>query len=158
MSAAHGRDGRSQAAVVAALRSKGLTFDAIGQRLGVSRQYANRLVRKRYMTGMACAKCGVPINTATKPHGRNAPAICLACLADRPNVLFGQRLRSLRLAAGLPQEGLACAAGLTTGTVSLFERGQSLPAPRSLVKLARMLGTQIHASGAVREPASCNAP
>lgn len=53
---------------------------------------------------------------------------------------FGQAVRRLRLDAGLSQEALAHAAGLSTVYVSEIERGRRTPSIRTVVKLGTGLG------------------
>lgn len=47
---------------------------------------------------------------------------------DQPQPALGEAVRRLREEQGITQERLAQEAGLTTGTVSLIERGKSNPA------------------------------
>lgn len=47
---------------------------------------------------------------------------------DQPQPALGEAVRQLREKQGLTQERLAQEAGLTTGTISLIERGRSNPA------------------------------
>jgi transcriptional regulator with XRE-family HTH domain len=58
---------------------------------------------------------------------------------------FASRLRALRLAAGLAQEGLARAAGVATRTVSMLELGKTEPAWDTAQKLADALGVTLDA-------------
>jgi transcriptional regulator with XRE-family HTH domain len=54
---------------------------------------------------------------------------------------FGERLRSLRRAAGLTQEELASKAGLTAKAISVLERGERRrPYPHTVRALADALG------------------
>ena len=48
--------------------------------------------------------------------------------SDEPQPALGNAIRQLREKRGLTQEALAHGAGITTGTLSLIERGQSNPA------------------------------
>jgi len=52
-------------------------------------------------------------------------------------------VRQLREKRGLTQEGLAQDAGVTTGTVSLVERGRSNPAWGTVKALADGLGVSV---------------
>jgi transcriptional regulator with XRE-family HTH domain len=47
---------------------------------------------------------------------------------DQPQPALGTAIRQLREGREMTQEALAQSAGVTTGTVSLIERGQSNPA------------------------------
>jgi transcriptional regulator with XRE-family HTH domain len=59
---------------------------------------------------------------------------------DQPQPGLGEAIRELREKRGLTQERLAQDAGVTTGTVSLLERGQSNPAWGTVKALADGLG------------------
>jgi transcriptional regulator with XRE-family HTH domain len=56
---------------------------------------------------------------------------------------FNERLRRLRLEAGLTQEGLARLAGLTVSTVSKLEKPGPGPAWVTVNKLAAALGVSV---------------
>ena len=56
-------------------------------------------------------------------------------------VTFGQRLRSLRLEAGLTQEALAARLDAHRMTVAKLESGQSLPSVELLAWIAMALGS-----------------
>jgi transcriptional regulator with XRE-family HTH domain len=58
---------------------------------------------------------------------------------DQPQPALGEAIRQLREKRGLTQERLAQAAELTTGTVSLVERGQSNPAWGTIKAIAGAL-------------------
>ncbi len=62
---------------------------------------------------------------------------------DQPQPGLGEAIRELREKRGLTQERLAQDAGVTTGTVSLLERGQSNPAWGTVKALADGLGVTI---------------
>lgn len=62
---------------------------------------------------------------------------------DEPQPALGQAVRQLRERRGATQEALAYEAGITTGTLSLIERGQSNPAWGTVKAIARALGVQI---------------
>jgi DNA-binding XRE family transcriptional regulator len=53
---------------------------------------------------------------------------------------FARRLRSARSAAGLSQKDLASRSNLSRQTISGLERGQQLPTPETLARLAEVLG------------------
>ena len=67
---------------------------------------------------------------------------------------FSERLRELRKKAGLSQDGLAKAAGLSTDTISKLERPGKEPAWDTAVKLAAALGVQLDAFKDVDKAAS----
>ena len=56
-------------------------------------------------------------------------------------VSIGSRVATTRRAAGMTQQELAVAAGLSVTTVSKLERGQHEPSVRVLVEIGRALGT-----------------
>jgi transcriptional regulator with XRE-family HTH domain len=62
---------------------------------------------------------------------------------DQPQPALGEAVRQLREKRGLTQERLAQDAGVTTGTVSLLERGQSNPAWGTVDALADALGISL---------------
>lgn len=56
---------------------------------------------------------------------------------------FGKRLQTLRRQAGLTQEQLAEATGISVDFISLVERGINAPSFDNLEKLAKALGVPI---------------
>jgi transcriptional regulator with XRE-family HTH domain len=58
---------------------------------------------------------------------------------DQPQPALGEAVRHLREKRGITQERLAQDAGLTTGTVSLVERGRSNPAWGTVKSIAEAL-------------------
>jgi transcriptional regulator with XRE-family HTH domain len=56
-------------------------------------------------------------------------------------MLFAEKLRRLREAAGLTQSGLAERAGLPIGSIRNYEQGQREPLWRVLFKITQALGT-----------------
>lgn len=63
--------------------------------------------------------------------------------ADEPQPALGTAIRQLRDKRGLTQEALAHEAGITTGTLSLIERGQSNPAWGTVSRIAAALGSSM---------------
>jgi len=59
---------------------------------------------------------------------------------DQPQPALGEAVRQLREKRGVTQERLAQDAGLTTGTVSLVERGRSNPSWGTVRAIAAGLG------------------
>lgn len=62
---------------------------------------------------------------------------------DQPQPALGEAVRQFREKRGITQERLANDAGVTTGTVSLVERGQSNPAWGTVKAIANGLGVSI---------------
>jgi transcriptional regulator with XRE-family HTH domain len=58
---------------------------------------------------------------------------------DEPQPALGKAIRQLREKRGATQEALAYEAGVTTGTLSLIERGQSNPAWGTVKGIAKAL-------------------
>jgi transcriptional regulator with XRE-family HTH domain len=58
-------------------------------------------------------------------------------------VVFGKRLKEVRLAKGLTQKELAAAAGLSTWHISNLERGINAPSFPVLETLASKLGIPV---------------
>ena len=59
-----------------------------------------------------------------------------------PRIVFGKRVRELRLQSGLSQEKLAELAGLHRNYVGVIERGQQNISLVNIVKLAHGLNTR----------------
>ena len=68
-------------------------------------------------------------------------------------VTFADRLKHLRAATGLSQEGLARTADLSVATIRDYEQGKKEPSLRSAFKLARALGVDCAAFQVDDEPA-----
>jgi transcriptional regulator with XRE-family HTH domain len=62
---------------------------------------------------------------------------------DEPQPALGSAIRQLREKRGLTQEALSHEAGITTGTLSLIERGQSNPAWGTVSRIAEALGSSM---------------
>jgi transcriptional regulator with XRE-family HTH domain len=62
---------------------------------------------------------------------------------DQPQPALGEAVRQLREDRGVTQERLAQDAGVTTGTVSLVERGQSNPSWGTVKAIAQGLKTPL---------------
>lgn len=62
---------------------------------------------------------------------------------DEPQPALGKAIRQLREKRGDTQEALAYEAGVTTGTLSLIERGQSNPAWGTVKGIAKALGVSM---------------
>jgi transcriptional regulator with XRE-family HTH domain len=62
---------------------------------------------------------------------------------DEPQPALGKAIRQLREKRGATQEALAYEAGVTTGTLSLIERGQSNPAWGTVKGIAKALGVSM---------------
>ena len=127
---------------MAALRAKGLTFEEIGRRLGVTKQRVGQLLHSIGTTDFAlrCRDCGAEIVFRLSRASRNAPSLCPACLAKAPGPCFGKRLKTHRLIAGLTQREVAAETGITPQAVALFERGKCKPTPETLAQLVAVLG------------------
>jgi transcriptional regulator with XRE-family HTH domain len=62
---------------------------------------------------------------------------------DQPQPALGAAIRQLRDKRGVTQEDLAHDAGVTTGTLSLIERGKSNPAWGTIKSIATALGVPV---------------
>jgi transcriptional regulator with XRE-family HTH domain len=62
---------------------------------------------------------------------------------DQPQPALGAAIRQLRDKRGVTQEDLAHDAGVTTGTLSLIERGKSNPAWGTIKSIAAALGVSV---------------
>src|SRR5687768_15304284 len=92
------------------------------------------------MAADCCRACGAAVVSGRSWLPPGAAAYCAACLPRVPGVPFGERLRSLRLAARLTQGQLAARAGVSPASVAAYERGASRPGPEALARLAQALG------------------
>lgn len=61
----------------------------------------------------------------------------------QPQPALGEAIRQLRAKSGLSQEDLAHLAGVTTGTLSVIERGRSNPAWGTVKGIAKALGVSV---------------
>jgi transcriptional regulator with XRE-family HTH domain len=119
------RERRRQAA---RLRAEGLTLAQIAHELGVTPQAVHQLLHPRgqpasaAQVSLCCRDYRKPICPARQGMRTAKRAVCLACLAQRPGVDFGQRLLAFRLAWGLTGGELAEALGVPLGTVRYWER------------------------------------
>jgi transcriptional regulator with XRE-family HTH domain len=123
------------------LRQQGWTLPAIAARLGVTRQSVRYLLTELRRGSVRCARCHVTIPTL-EGSARVVGVLCRGCLAAA-DVSFGQRLFSLRIAAGLTQAELARQARITTLTVSMAERGRHAPHRRTRERLFACLGPDL---------------
>jgi transcriptional regulator with XRE-family HTH domain len=60
-----------------------------------------------------------------------------------PQPALGDAIRQLRTKRGISQEDLAHLAGVTTGTLSVIERGKSNPAWGTVKSIAAALGVTV---------------
>jgi transcriptional regulator with XRE-family HTH domain len=63
--------------------------------------------------------------------------------SDQPQPALGQAIRQLREKRGTTQEDLAHAADITTGTLSLIERGHANPTWSTVKGVAAALGVSM---------------
>jgi len=124
---------------VASLRARGLSLLAIAKVIGVSRQCVQMTLRRmnqpRPVRSVTCRHCGhVIISTGVLP-GDEGKVLCLPCLGKSPQAPFGQRLKALRLAAGLTQGELAKRSGVTPSCLCMYEAGKKLPKRSTLDRL-----------------------
>jgi transcriptional regulator with XRE-family HTH domain len=142
----------------ASLYAGGLSLAQVAARLSCTRQGAQYLLRAAGVdTGRAvpvpCPCCGAV--AARLPAGYHPPAsaLCLACLATRPDVPFGDRLRACRVAAGLSLRQLARRSGVGALTLAAYEANAKLPAGHGLAKLLEVVGGAL-VPGCERLPAA----
>jgi transcriptional regulator with XRE-family HTH domain len=137
------------------LRDKGLTLSEIAKRFGVSKQAIWSLLNGRLLRtvgrAVPCTACGGIILSPGALRRDAATALCLRCLDARPEAPFAQRLKALRLAAGLSRAELAERSGLAPGSLRAYEDGHRKPQKRSATSLARVLGARL-LPGKARRP------
>ncbi len=63
--------------------------------------------------------------------------------SDQPQPALGKAIRQLREKRGATQEALAYEAGITTGTLSLIERGHANPTWSTVKAIAAALGVSM---------------
>jgi len=63
--------------------------------------------------------------------------------SDQPQPALGEAIRQLRQKRGLTQEDLAHKAGITTGTLSLIERGHANPTWATIKEIAAGLDVSL---------------
>jgi transcriptional regulator with XRE-family HTH domain len=139
---------------VARLRDAGLTLAEIGERLGVSHVAVccmlQRMGHESPPAVFTCAGCRRKVASSAALPADCGAALCLPCLRKRPGAPFAQRLRALRLAAGLTKKELARRAGLTRLVVRKYEAGSLRPRPASLTRLVGVLGPRLLPPGQAR--------
>jgi transcriptional regulator with XRE-family HTH domain len=134
--------------LIAKLRAKGWTFQAIGDRLGVSRQAVHSMLhyvsgKKRGISNYRppdfhCACCSRTIPRRGK-WLHKMPVLCPICI-DKYPATFGERLRSLRVAAGLTTEALGRQATLSGACICRVESQPYRPSSGTVNKLVAVLG------------------
>jgi transcriptional regulator with XRE-family HTH domain len=67
--------------------------------------------------------------------------------SERPQPALGEAVRQLREERSMTQEAVAQAAGITTATLSLIERGQANPTWDTVKKIAAALGSSMGGLG-----------
>jgi len=73
-------------------------------------------------------------------------------LRAQPDAPFAQRLKALRLAAGLSRTELAQRSGVAPGSLRAYEDGERSPHGYSVARLARVLGGDL-LTGSPHRPA-----
>jgi transcriptional regulator with XRE-family HTH domain len=71
--------------------------------------------------------------------------------SDQPQPALGEAIRQLRAKSRVTQEELAHKASITTGTLSLIERGQANPTWGTLKRLSAALGVGMGDLGQLAE-------
>ena len=71
--------------------------------------------------------------------------------SDQPQPALGEAIRQLRSKRGLTQEDLSHKANITTGTLSLIERGQANPTWGTVSGIAAALGVSMGELGRVAD-------
>src|SRR5690242_5830098 len=87
---------------IAELRAKGLTYQQIGKRLGISYQSVQQTLQRignARLVPIRCRECGAVITHMRTVADNNGPVYCLECLPG--DATFGQRLKAWRLAKGI---------------------------------------------------------
>jgi transcriptional regulator with XRE-family HTH domain len=127
------------------LRRQGLTLAEIGRRLGITHQGVQAVLRppRRRVLAPRCPGCRGLLPEAGVSGPRDATALCLACLRQRPHTPFGLRLQTVRLAARLTLAELARRSGVSASSLRYYEGRQTLPPAAALVRLLGALGSDL---------------
>jgi transcriptional regulator with XRE-family HTH domain len=132
---------------IAALRARGLSLSEIGRRLGISKQCVHETLQAIHRPppdrSVPCAGCSTLIRSAGSLPNDAGLALCLPCLAARPDAQFGVRLKSLRLVAGITKAELARHAGASRKQIDAYERGVNFPRASTSQRLARVVGAAL---------------
>lgn len=137
---------RQRRRLIAQLRATGLTYQEIGERLGISHQSVQQALQRTgnaRLVPIRCRACAAIITRLRTVKDNNGPVYCLDCLPA--DATFGQRLKALRLAKGLTLMALGEQTGMIWTLLSKYERDVIEPKCRSLVKLIRVLGIRLMA-------------
>jgi transcriptional regulator with XRE-family HTH domain len=110
----------------AELRARGLSLPEIARRLGITHQAVAHILRRSGPTAalpaVCCASCRATVAQPTEARGSGL-AYCRPCLSVRPDLPLPDRLRSLRLAAGLTRRALSARTGVSAPVIGGMERG-----------------------------------
>jgi transcriptional regulator with XRE-family HTH domain len=129
---------------IAGLRAAGLTYEQIGKCLGISHQSVQQALQRNgnvRLVPIRCRECGRVITRVRTVANHNGPVYCMACLPDEAT--FGQRLKARRLAKGISLMALSERTGIAWNLISKYERDVVEPKCRTLIKLIRVLGTEL---------------
>jgi transcriptional regulator with XRE-family HTH domain len=132
--------------LIAQLRARGLTYQQIGEQLGVSHQSVQQTLQRignARLVPIRCRECETLITRLRTVRDHNGPVYCLDCLPG--DVTFGQRLKTQRLAKGLTLMALCEQTGIAWNLLSKYERDLVEPKCYSLIKLIRVLGVALMA-------------
>ena len=132
------------------LRAEGLTYEQIGERLGITYQAVQQALRhtgNARLVAIRCRECQAVITHLRTVKDNNGPVYCVACLPG--DATFGQRLKTLRLAKGLTLMTLGERTGIGWNLLSKYERDVVEPKFRTLAKLVRLLGNRADGGGVI---------
>ncbi len=130
--------------LVLKLRARGFTLSEIARRFDITKQAVWSLLNQRprltSARAVACTTCGAQIVSAGALPRDAETALCLDCLHKADDVSFAQRLKALRLAAGLSQADLAKRTRLAPGSLRAYEDGARQPRRATVGRLVRVFG------------------
>ncbi len=140
------RPNRQRRRLMVELRDLGLTYQQIGERLGMTHQAVQQALRytgNARLVAIRCLECKAILTHLRTVKENNGAVYCFACLPA--DATFGQRLKTLRLAKGLTLMTLGERTGIGWNLLSKYERDQVEPKCSNLMKLIRVLGVALMA-------------
>jgi transcriptional regulator with XRE-family HTH domain len=137
---------RQKHPLIIELAAQGLSRRQIAERVGVTPEWVRCILAEHGLSVslriLKCRQCGKTLTSGHKAE-QNPDVLCASCLSRHSGYSFGQRLRSLRLAANLSRAELSARCGLSQALLGNYERDEGQPTEESLGRLAQGLGVKV---------------